>query len=221
MPLRKPGLALVVVTTVVVVAGTATLVGANQRRAPIEACAQKENGQLRVVADSAACHPSETALEWNAEGPPGPAGPQGLQGPPGPVGPTGPPGATGATGPKGATGNQGPAGPAGPIGPTGPAGPAGAVELVGVNGVSRFATLPETVPAGAGKGLVLRCPTGQVALGGGFNITGVPIEILQSRPIEGPSPYDTRTDSGWLIYALNRTATDSSVAVSVVCLTVG
>ncbi|MGH8975358.1 MAG: hypothetical protein ACRD0C_19410, partial [Acidimicrobiia bacterium] len=109
-----------------------------------------------------------------------------------------------------------------PAGPTGPAGPAGAVELVGVTGVVRMASLPETLPANSSSGFVLRCPAGKVALGGGFSVLpDVGVDVLQSRPIEGPSPFDTRTDPGWIVTATNRSAIDASVGVSVVCASVG
>jgi len=49
----------------------------------ILACAKKENGQLRIVADHSECRPSEDPISWNAEGPAGPAGPAGPQGPQG------------------------------------------------------------------------------------------------------------------------------------------
>lgn len=40
---------------------------------PIHACAQKENGQLRVVEGPDDCRPSEVALSWNDHEPPPPA----------------------------------------------------------------------------------------------------------------------------------------------------
>lgn len=40
---------------------------------PIHACAQKENGQLRVVEGPDDCRPSEVALSWNDEEPAPPA----------------------------------------------------------------------------------------------------------------------------------------------------
>lgn len=73
-------------TLAVVVAGTAGVVGAGERATPIRACAQKENGQLRLLGGDGACRPSESGLEWNVEGPAGPAGPPGPTGAPGPAG---------------------------------------------------------------------------------------------------------------------------------------
>jgi len=49
----------------------------------ILACAQKENGQLRIVPDHSECRPSEDPVVWNAAGPAGQTGPAGPQGPPG------------------------------------------------------------------------------------------------------------------------------------------
>jgi hypothetical protein len=49
----------------------------------ILACAKKENGQLRIVADHSECRPSEDPIAWNAAGPAGPTGPAGPQGPQG------------------------------------------------------------------------------------------------------------------------------------------
>jgi hypothetical protein len=73
----------------------------------IHACYLRSGGSLRVVdASVTGCKSTETALNWNQQGPPGPAGPAG------PAGPTGATGATGATGP---------AGPAGPAGTSGAA----------------------------------------------------------------------------------------------------
>lgn len=41
---------------------------------PIYACAQKTNGQLRVIDAGEQCRPSEVPLSWNAVGPQGPPG---------------------------------------------------------------------------------------------------------------------------------------------------
>jgi len=70
----------------------------------ITACAQKNNGQLRLVQSAGECRPSEIAVQWNGAGVPGPQG------------------ATGATGPQGPAGAQGPTGAQGPIGAQGPVG---------------------------------------------------------------------------------------------------
>src|SRR6185436_19196046 len=85
------------------VVGAASWVAASENPAPtIHACVQRDSGQVRIVAANEQCRRSETALEWNAEGPAGPAG------------------AAGPAGPAGAPGDVGPAGPAGDSGPAGP-----------------------------------------------------------------------------------------------------
>lgn len=43
----------------------------------IYACAQKQTGNLRMVAAGTSCRPDETATSWNQQGPQGPAGPSG------------------------------------------------------------------------------------------------------------------------------------------------
>jgi hypothetical protein len=55
----------------------------------VDACYQKQNGQLRAVGDVEECRPSEGALEWNVQGPPGPQGEPGAQGERGPIGEAG------------------------------------------------------------------------------------------------------------------------------------
>jgi hypothetical protein len=58
----------------------------------IEACVNKGNGAVRLVAPDVLCHAAETRVQWNVAGPAGPAGPQG---PAGPAGPQGEPGVDG------------------------------------------------------------------------------------------------------------------------------
>jgi hypothetical protein len=63
---------------------------------------------------------------------------------------------------------------------------------------------------------------GKVALGGGFSISpDVGVDVVQSRPIEGHSPFDSRTDPGWIVSAHNPSDFDASVGVSVVCAALG
>jgi Lamin Tail Domain/Collagen triple helix repeat (20 copies) len=109
----------------------------------INACAKKQNGQLRVVADTAKCRHSENPISWNARGATGARGPTGAQGPAG---------ATGAAGPAGPPGPMGPAGAAGPAGARGPTGASGAVGARGPTGA--------TGPAGAAGAAGARGPTG-------------------------------------------------------------
>jgi type VI secretion system secreted protein Hcp len=78
-----------------------------QDTSTLRACAQKEDGQLRLVADGVSCKKSELAVSWNV------------------VGPVGPPGVAGAAGVPGRDGRDGLQGPQGVAGPQGAAGPAG------------------------------------------------------------------------------------------------
>lgn len=98
----------------------ATAVGANTDDNEIHGCAQKDNGQVRIVDDPSECRNSEEAVSWNQIGPEGPPGPQG---PPGPEGPAGPAGPEGPAGPQGEAGPPGPEGPPGPQGEPGPSTP--------------------------------------------------------------------------------------------------
>jgi hypothetical protein len=61
----------------------------------INACAKKNNGQIRIVAGPEDCLPSEYHLTWNMNGPQGPPGLPGLPGE------NGAPGADGEQGPPG------------------------------------------------------------------------------------------------------------------------
>lgn len=144
-------------------------------------------------------------LVGNLVGQPGPAGPPGAAGPAGPMGPAGPAGASGPAGPTGATGPAGPIGPAGPagpagaigpVGPAGPAGPTGAIGPVGPAGPAG-ATGPQGPPGLAAvqlvqsislrdsttevKSHIVACPTGTVALGGGYGTLGVTTGVVETR----------------------------------------
>lgn len=92
---------------VVVTVLTLSLAGLPSRAeaAVINACVNRENGLVRIVAPGTPCRRSENAMAWHN------------------TGPTGDPGPPGATGPAGPAGSQGSAGPQGPVGPEGPAGP--------------------------------------------------------------------------------------------------
>src|SRR5882672_4769026 len=99
---------IVAATLVAVLVGTAATFAwaRTQEASTLRACAQKEDGSLRLVADGVSCRKSETAVSWNVIGP---------------VGPAGAAGAAGATGRDGRDGVQGPQGVAGPQGPAGAA----------------------------------------------------------------------------------------------------
>jgi len=75
----------------------------------IHGCYKSIDGKLRVIDPGTgdSCSSSETALDWNQQGPQGPTGAQGATGPQGPQGVQG---VQGVQGPTGATGPQGPAG---------------------------------------------------------------------------------------------------------------
>jgi hypothetical protein len=103
------------VVTAVAVGGVAVAAGSSSPNV-IQACVNKGNGAVRVVADGGSCTVNETALSWNQEGPAGTAGAQGPAGPAGEQGPAGPAGKDGDTGAPGPQGLPGPAGPAGPAG---------------------------------------------------------------------------------------------------------
>jgi hypothetical protein len=62
---------------------------------PLEACINKGNGGMRLVAADVACHANETRVLWDITGPIGP------QGPAGPAGPQGPAGIDGTSAPSG------------------------------------------------------------------------------------------------------------------------
>lgn len=62
---------------------------ANNGGSIITACAQNNNGRLRLAGSPAECSSTEQAIQWNSEGIQGPQGPPGPQGPIGPQGPAG------------------------------------------------------------------------------------------------------------------------------------
>jgi hypothetical protein len=93
---RRTAVATGIIVTVV---GAASWVAAGEDpSAAIHSCVHQENGQVRIVSATEHCRRTESALEWNAEGPAGPAGPQGEPGPAGSAGPQGPAGAPGISG---------------------------------------------------------------------------------------------------------------------------
>jgi hypothetical protein len=55
----------------------------------LHACAQKNSGALRLVAEGESCKNDEVAVAWNVQGVQGAQGPQGTQGPAGPPGQAG------------------------------------------------------------------------------------------------------------------------------------
>lgn len=149
----------------------------------ITACRSKSSGLLRVIKPGERCRPREVKLAWNQAGRPGPAGPAGAPGQPGNAGPPGKPGPAGPmgeAGPKGEAGPQGVAGPTGPSGPAGPTGPAGVPGPPGPqgvpgNGLTGFHTVRGSTASDRTdfKFNTVRCPKGEIAVGGGALIGGV------------------------------------------------
>ena len=225
---------------IVPVVGAASWVAAGEdpTAATIHACVQRDSGQVRIVSAAEACRRSEAALEWNVEGPAGPAGaagpagpagPQGDSGsagpagaagargdmgPAGPQGDTGPAGATGDPGPAGPQGETGPAGPAGPQGETGPAGSAGPAGTPGISGWEQR-TAFAMVSAGGTASAVVRCTNGKQVMSGGFATPGTGTTIVESHPATvapGQNP-------GWIVWARNSGASDTTLTVYAVCAT--
>jgi hypothetical protein len=150
------------------------------------------------------------------EGDPGPPGPEGPQGPPGPQGeegnpgPPGPEGPQGPPGPQGEEGDPGPPGPEGPQGPSGPEGPPGPKGDSGISGYEFHFERFDVPPTGRSSHVV-RCPSGKVALGGGYAKSHEPMYILQNRP------YGSHT---WIVSLSNRTGSPGWIRVYATCASV-
>jgi hypothetical protein len=176
---------------IVPVVGAASWVAASEDpSAPIHVCVHRENGQVRIVSAGEQCRRQESGLQWNAEGPAGPAG---------------------AAGPAGPQGEPGAAGPQGQTGPAGPAGPAGAPEISGWEQRTAFAM----VPAGGTGSAVVRCTSGKQVLSGGFATPGAGTTIVESHPATvapGQNP-------GWVVWARNSAAADTTLTVYALCAT--
>ena len=251
---------------IVPVVGAASWVAASESPSPtIHACVQRDSGQVRIIAANERCRRSESALDWNAEGPAGPsgaaggngpagpkgdpgpkgdtgskgdpglkgdpgaagpagadgpagaAGTQGEMGPMGPQGDTGPAGATGETGPAGPQGDTGPAGPQGETGPAGPQGDTGPAGPTGAPGISGWEqrTAFTTVSAGATASMTVRCTSGKQVFGGGFATPGAGTTVVESHPAAvtpGQNP-------GWIVWARNSGASDTTLTVYALCAT--
>lgn len=158
-----------------------------------------------------------------AQGPTGTTGPQGATGQMGSIGPVGPQGAagstgpqgttglTGATGPQGATGPVGQQGLVGPAGATGPQGPQGATGAQGPSGVLGLETVTRTFPllAGATIGAYAICPSGKLAIGGGWFGPNVPAEAQISRDEPGLD--------AWNVIVKSTTSYDSYIRITAIC----
>ena len=122
------------------------------------------SGGMRLVKDPKACSPVETPITWNSEG---------VKGDKGDVGPQG------AKGDKGDPGPQGPRGEGGEPGPQGLRGESGLAGISGRNALTVETPAIEVLPR-TGTGTlsdverVASCPTGMVALGGGYSLDEPP-----------------------------------------------
>jgi hypothetical protein len=126
--------------------------------ATIDACYVPASGTIyRIKAPNApaAClSPAHVPFTWNQQGAQGPAGPAGPQGE------------------KGDAGDSGPAGPTGPQGPQGPQGPA--YQLQVSEEIGQILTAPWAVNGQVKTFTVYTwCPSGQQAVGGGFDLVSV------------------------------------------------
>ena len=180
----------------------------------------------------------------------GPQGPQGVTGPMGPQGPKGDTGLTGPQGPKGDmgyTGSQGPEGPqgpkgdkgdpgtpGGPQGPQGPKGdkgdpgaqgPKGDTGPAGVSGLQYVGPQSKTLAAncaapGCVQKVLLDCPTGLRAIGGGFRTPtlGLPptVAIRSSFPEDGTAADGTHF-SDWAVEATNSDVLAHNISIYAIC----
>jgi hypothetical protein len=196
----RPPVAVIAAGTVTAIFVTGVAVAANPATSVITACADKNDGALRVLqlgkkGFAGKCRSSERGVVWGfvgetgAAGAPGPQGPQGAQGSPGLQGETG---AQGAGGPAGPAGARGPAGAtSGIVGPTGPRGATGAQGPQGVAGATgaRGATGASggRGPTGAQGSIGPPGPVGNVAPPG-LTQTGVLVNRVNT-PANGISTY--------------------------------
>jgi hypothetical protein len=159
----------------------------------IHSCVNTKSGGLKIIGATATCGTNETPTDWNARGPVGP------QGPSGPVGPQGP---SGPSGPQGQQGLQGPSGPQGPAGP----------------GIGRAHVVIHSDTASAGftgeTDGEARCPTGEVATGGGFAAHHDEFIVQASNP----EPIAGGTPNGWLISLWKTTSAAASFSVWAICV---
>jgi hypothetical protein len=99
----------------------------------------------------------------------------------------------------------------GPAGPPGATGPAGAP---GISGWEQKTAFVIVGPGATGSALV-RCSSGKQVFGGGFASPGTGISVLESHPASvtgGLNP-------GWIIWARNSGAADTTLTVYALCAT--
>ena len=138
---------------------------------------------------SAALNSCASPLEAETPGPPGPQGPAG---PPGPQGPPGPAGAQGVPGP------QGPAGPA------------------GLSGLE-YAPSTLSIPANGSALAIVRCPTGKVAIGAGFQQVPSTLQFTGSYPL-GAISTSTADRAIWYLSFRNNTSNPQNVEAYAICV---
>lgn len=99
-------------------------------------------------------------------------------------------------------GKRGARGPQGPPGPQGPAGLPGITEV-------RYADGPVVeLPPGGVAAAAADCPTGLIAVGGGFDATDPAVRVVFSRSLV----------TGWRVIAVNDGPRGASVQASAVCI---
>jgi hypothetical protein len=192
-----------VAAAALVVASVATGIAAipDSGSGVISGCYKASNGSLRVIdaQGGQSCGNSEVELSWNQVG--------------GPLGETGP------TGPQGETGPQGPQGPAGPPGADGAPGQAGTVVIEEAQ--NNFSIGPGEDTA------EVACAEGYKATGGGYLITGYPVDFQQpyvsgSGPVFTDEDFGQRSPTGWFVNVYNGTSSTFPISGSlwVVCIQV-
>ena len=241
---RRSAVALAVIVPVV---GAASWVWATEdgASATIHACVDRKNGQVRIVSAGEACRNSESAMQWNAEGPAGPRGPGGPAGPQGasgaagphgdrgPAGPAGDPGTagpqgeSGPAGPQGETGPQGEPGPAGPKGDAGPAGPAGSQGDAGPAGAAGPAG-PAGTPGVSGweqKTTFVTLPANGItstvvrcSAGRQVLAGGFASPGVGASIVEShPASITGGLNPGWMVAARNSAGADTTLTVYAIC----
>ncbi len=115
------------------------------------------------------------------------------------------------SGPPGVPGVEGPPGPPGPPGPQGPEGPPGA------SGVSGREAQVQTfdLPGHDLRSVLVWCPVGKVAVGGGFQVP-IQVQVVASMPgIGNGSDNDSRQ---WYIHVYNTTGELQPVTAYAICV---
>ena len=158
----------------------------------------------------------------SATGTTGANGATGTTGATGSAGPTGPQGETGSIGATGPTGSAGPAGPTGPQGNTGSIGPTGAPGSTGATGstgagavVLAFTT--SSAAANSTTGVLANCPSGLIAIGGGFNLSNDTLKVLSSQPFMNLLP-GAGDGASWEVRVQNDTVSGVSLTVFANCI---